>query len=90
MTFTSGIVLYVVIWAVVFFMFLPQWQVSQSDSGEIVPGTPGSAPVDPKLKKKAFWTTICATVVFVVVFCVIRFELIHLDWFEWATPPSAR
>ncbi len=90
MSITSGIVLYVVIWALIFFMFLPQWQVSQSESGEIVPGTPGSAPVDMKLKKKALWTTLCATVVFALVFCAIQFEWISLSWFTWATPPSAR
>ena len=44
MAITSAIVLYCVIWAVLFFMINPLWQTSQSEDGEVVPGTPASAP----------------------------------------------
>lgn len=67
----SGIVLYAVIWFMTLFVMLPLRIKSQDEDGEVVPGTPGSAPVDPKLKKKAVWTTIVATIIFVPVAATI-------------------
>ncbi|MEM7178834.1 MAG: DUF1467 family protein [Pseudomonadota bacterium] len=90
MSVTSGIVLYVVIWALVFYMVNPLWQRSQSEAGEVVPGTPHSAPVDGKLKRKAVIVTGLTTLVFAAVFSVIELELISLADISIATPPSMR
>ena len=90
MSVTSGIVLYAVIWAIVFYMVNPLWQTSQSEDGKIVPGTPASAPVDPKLRFKAIVTTCVAAVVFAVTFTVIEFDVIDLTAMTWMTPPSQR
>lgn len=63
----SGIVLYLVIWFMTLFVILPLRIQSQEEAGDVVPGTPASAPVDPKLKKKFIWVTIVATVLFVPI-----------------------
>lgn len=90
MSVTSGLVLFAVIWAVVFYLVNPFWQRSQAEEGEIVPGTPASAPVDPKLRLKALVTTGVATVVFAIVFVVIDQQLVTLENLSWITPPSKR
>ncbi|MEM7744192.1 MAG: DUF1467 family protein, partial [Pseudomonadota bacterium] len=71
MSITSAIVLYVVIWAVVFFIVLPFGQVSQHEAGDVVPGTPASAPSEAKIVRKALITTAIATVVFACVVTVV-------------------
>jgi predicted secreted protein len=88
MSISSSIVLYCVIWALVFYVVNPLWQRSQSEQGEVTPGTPASAPVDAMLKKKAVITTIVATALFVVAFCAIEFEWLTLDQISFLTPPS--
>ena len=90
MSITSAMVLYAVIWAVVFYMINPLWQVSQAEDGHVVPGTPESAPVDPKLRKKAIWTTIWASAVFGLVYWVIESGAITLDDLTYVTLPSDR
>ena len=62
MAIASAMVLYCVIWAILFYLINPLWQTSQSEDGEVVPGTPGSAPVDAMLRKKAIVTTVIASV----------------------------
>ena len=90
MSIPSSIVLYCVIWAIVFYMVNPLWQTSQSEDGEVVPGTPGSAPVDPMLRKKAFVTTVIATVLFVLAYSTIEFGWITLDDVSFIRLPSQR
>ena len=90
MAITSAMVLYCVIWAVFFYMVNPLWQTSQSEDGEVVPGTPASAPVDPKIRKKVIVTTAFATVVFVLIYSTIEFGWITLDDVSYVALPSDR
>jgi len=90
MSITSGIVLYIIIWALVFYMVNPLWQTSQHEADDVVPGTPASAPVDAKLALKAALTTAITTVVFGVVFAVIMLDLISIADINWIEPPSQR
>lgn len=90
MTITSAIVLFFVIWAITFFLVLPWGQVSQYEAGEVVPGTPASAPSDAMIKKKLIITTCLAAVVYAIVFCVIYFRLLTIDDISFMTPPSMR
>jgi len=78
------------IWAVVFFMINPLWQTSQSEDGEVAPGTPGSAPVDPMVRKKTILTTVIATVLFVLAYCTIAFGWLVLDDLNFLKLPSQR
>ena len=90
MSITSVIVLYSVIWALVFFMVNPLWQTSQSEQGEVEPGTPASAPVDAMVRKKAILTTVIATVLFALAVSTIEFGWVTLDDISFIKLPSER
>ena len=90
MSITSAIVLYCVIWALVFFILNPLWQTSQSESGEVEPGTPASAPVDAMVRKKAILATIIGTALFALAYSTIEFGWLTLDDISLFTLPSER
>jgi predicted secreted protein len=90
MSITSAIVLYCVIWAIVFFMVNPLWQTSQSEQGDVEPGTPASAPVDAMIRKKAIITTVIGTALFALAFSTIQFGWLTLDDISFVTLPSER
>jgi len=90
MSWTSAVVLYCVIWAIVFYMINPLWQTSQSEGGEVEPGTPASAPMDAMVRKKALLTTAIGTVLFVLIFCTLEFGWITLDDVSFLKLPSER
>jgi predicted secreted protein len=71
MTITSAIVLYAVIWFLCLFVALPIRLRTQGEDGAVVPGTPSSAPSDPQLGKKMFWTTVVATALWAAISAVI-------------------
>ena len=90
MSIPSAMVLYCVIWAILFFMINPLWQTSQAEDGEVVPGTPASAPVDAMLGKKAIITTVIATVLFALAYSTIEFGWLTLDDISFVKLPSQR
>ena len=53
MTITAAIVLFSITWFMVFFIVLPLRFVSQADAGNVVPGTPKSAPAGDIVVRKA-------------------------------------
>lgn len=90
MTITSSIVLFASVWAVVFFMVLPFGQVSQHEAGEIVPGTPASAPSNAQIKRKMLITTGIAVLAFALIYWILTSGAITLDDIPFLTPPSGR
>jgi len=90
MSITSAIVLYAVIWAIVFYLINPLWQTSQSEIGEVAPGTPASAPDDAMVKKKAVIATVVGTALFVLAYCTIEFGWVTLDDISFIKLPSER
>jgi predicted secreted protein len=58
MTITAALVLFAVIWFLALLIALPFQIRTQEEAGEIVPGTPASAPTDPMIRRKMFWVTI--------------------------------
>ena len=82
MSVTSGIVLFAVCWFLVLFMVLPLFVKSQEEAGEVEPGTPAGAPDEPMMKKKLIWTTIAATVVWVLLYLVITSGFITIEMIE--------
>jgi len=90
MSTTSAIVLFCSIWAIVFFMVLPQGVVSQHEDGDVVPGTPASAPSNAQIKRKTVITTILAALAFAMIYGVIEYDVVTLDDIPFFTPPSAR
>lgn len=85
MNLTGGIVLFAVMWFMVFFVALQINPRSQADAGQVVPGTPASAPSDPRLKRKVVVTTMVTILLWSVVASVILSGMITLhdiDWFN--------
>ena len=71
MGITSALVLFVVIWALVFFIAIPIRLETQGDRGEVEPGTHASSPEVHHLKKKAWITTAISAVLWLVIAGVI-------------------
>lgn len=91
MGITSGIVLFMVIWSMVFFIVLPLRMISQGDTGEIVPGTHSSAPADAQIGRKAKITTYWAVPIWCLIAAVILSGVISvrdIDFFDRMGPPS--
>ena len=63
MSITAVIVIFATIWFLALLVALPIGLRTQAEDGEIVPGTPSSAPVDPMIRKKLLWATYAATAI---------------------------
>ena len=90
MSITSALVLYAVIWCLTFLIVLPIGQVHQHETGEIVPGTPASAPSEARIARKAIISTVVAAVVWMAVFLVVYNKLVTIDDINLFTLPSDR
>ncbi len=66
-----SIAVYFILWWLILFIVLPIGVRDQQEDGEVVPGTPASAPTRPQMLKKALITTVLSAVVFAVVYYVI-------------------
>lgn len=91
MGITSAIVLFAVIWFMVFLVVLPLGMQTQTEAGEVVPGTHGSAPANVNIKRKAKVTTLWAIGLWAVIAGVILSGWItvrDLDWFERMSTPE--
>lgn len=89
---TSGIVLYAMLWFASFLTIIPFGLQTQGDVGEIVEGTQAGAPHHHNLKKKAWLATAVAAALWVMIFCILYFELITLrdiDFFNRMGPPES-
>lgn len=85
MNLTGGIVLFAVIWFMVFFVVLPIRFQSQEEAGEVVPGTPRSAPADAQIGRKARITTMVAVPIWGVIAYIIlsgAVTIYDLDFFH--------
>ncbi|MEE4120905.1 MAG: DUF1467 family protein [Paracoccaceae bacterium] len=82
MQITSALVLLAVIWFMVLFCVLPLNLRTQSEEGNVVPGTPGSAPVDPQLRRKAKIVTLVSLPIWVVACAVIITGVITVEDFD--------
>ena len=78
MSIALSIALYFVIWWTTLFAILPFGVRTQAEAGEIVPGTPGSAPVKPRLLWIAGVNTLVAAVVFAVVWAAVVYRWLPL------------
>lgn len=83
MTIGAALVLYAVTWFMVLFIVLPLRLETQEEAGDVVPGTPSSAPTNPNLKRKAFWTTVVATVIWIGLVAIIASGVIPVETFDF-------
>tara|TARA_B100000674_G_scaffold434824_1_gene394026 strand:+ start:412 stop:678 length:267 start_codon:yes stop_codon:yes gene_type:complete len=79
MTITAAIVLFAIIWFMVLFICLPLKVKTQGDSGEVVPGTPESAPENGDIKNKILLVTAITGVLWVISFSIIVSEIIKIE-----------
>ncbi len=63
MSISGAIVLYAVIWFLALLVALPIGIRSQEEAGRIVPGTPASAPENPRIRLKMIWVTVSTTLI---------------------------
>lgn len=82
MAISSMFVVYAVTWFMTLFVVLPLGNRSQADEGEVVAGTPASAPSGFVMRRKFKLTTIWATLIAVPVILIIHFQLITVDDFD--------
>jgi len=71
MGIASGLVLYLVIWAMTFLVAIPIRLQTQGEAGQIVPGTHNGSPQTHHLKKKALITTCVAAVIWAIAAWII-------------------
>ncbi|PRY25586.1 putative secreted protein [Aliiruegeria haliotis] len=82
MAITSALVLFAVIWFMVLFIVLPIRLTTQDDSGDVVPGTPRSAPTNPALKRKARIVTLVTLPLWGITCAIIMTGTITVDDFD--------
>ncbi|MFM1816121.1 MAG: hypothetical protein RLZ98_2816 [Pseudomonadota bacterium] len=87
MTIVFGLAIFFIIWWLVLFTVLPFGVRTQAEAGEIVPGTPESAPVQTRMLRVFAITTLIATVVFAFVWWVAVAPAGKgaIDWFFEST-----
>ena len=64
MSIALALAIYLVIWWTVLFAVLPVGLRTQAEEGEVVPGTPESAPARPRLARVFLVTTVVSLVIF--------------------------
>ncbi len=75
MSWPLGIALFFVVWWIVLFAVLPFGVRTQDDAGEVVPGTPASAPTRFDLGRVAIINTVVAVLVFAAIWLAIELDL---------------
>lgn len=79
MSITLSIALYFIIWWTTLFAVLPIGVRTQGESGDVVPGTPQSAPARPRILWVIAVNTLVAFVVFGIVWLAITGGWVPLD-----------
>ena len=78
MSITGGIIIYVNLWMIIFFMVLPFGITNQIDSPDYQKGTDPGAPVESRIKKKILITTIITTIIFSLIFALDKLDLFYI------------
>lgn len=79
MSIALGLALYFMIWFLTLFVVLPFGVRTQAEAGEIVPGTPASAPAAPKILRIALINTALSAAVFGIVLLVLNSGLVNTE-----------
>lgn len=78
MSYTLAFAIYFVTWWTVLFAVLPMRVRTQGEDGEVVPGTPESAPSRPAFLWVIGMTTLVTTVIFGGLWLAIHFGVLDL------------
>ena len=71
--------LFFMIWFVTLFVVLPFGVRTQGEAGDVVPGTPASAPAAPRIGRIALINTAVASVVFAIVLLILNSGLVNTE-----------
>lgn len=90
MSLTFGLALYFIIWWTVLFAVLPFGVRTQAEAGEVVPGTPESAPAAPRMLRTFAITSAVAGAVFALVYAVLVGQIIDVGAYlpDPVSPPG--
>ncbi len=88
MGLSLGIALYIMIWWMTLFAVLPFGVKTQAEAGEIVEGTPESAPIAPRLLRTAVINTLVSAVVFAFVWTALDRDWLGLYIAPENLPPA--
>jgi predicted secreted protein len=83
MTLAFGLALFFMIWWLVLFAVLPFGVKTQAEAGDVVPGTPASAPARQQMVRLFAINTVLALVVFSFVWYALESDWLHTN----TTPP---
>tara|TARA_B100001057_G_scaffold381682_1_gene387595 strand:- start:248 stop:502 length:255 start_codon:yes stop_codon:yes gene_type:complete len=76
---TGSIIVYVLIWWIIFFSVLPIGiQSNKEKFREKLEGVDPGAPNNPKIAKKFLITTIITSIIFIVIYYLVKFDLLNL------------
>ena len=82
MGITGSIIVFVIIWWIIFFsVLLVGIQSNKEKFRERIEGIDPGAPKNPKIAKKFLITTIITTLIFVVVYYLVKIDLLNLREF---------
>ena len=76
MSYTGLAIIYIIIWWVVFFAIIPI-DVNRQKPVKIVGEDPGS-PENPKMLKKFIYCTGITTIIFIIIYLLMKFEYLNL------------
>ena len=79
MGITGSIIVFVLIWWIIFFSVLPIGVQSKKEQfKERIDGIDPGAPNNPKIGKKFLITTIITSIIFIVIYYLVKFDLLNL------------
>ena len=76
MSITGLAIIYIIIWWIIFFAILPMY-VDRIKIKKIEGEDPGS-PENPKMLKKFIYCTVISTLLFVIIYLLMKFEYLNL------------
>ena len=78
MGITGSIIVYVLIWWIIFFSVLPVGIQSNKEKFRAkIEGIDPGAPKNPKIAKKFLITTIITSLIFIVIYYLVKFDLLN-------------
>ncbi len=79
MGITGSIIVFVLIWWIIFFSVLPIGiQSNKEKFQEKIEGVDPGAPKNPKIVAKFLITTIITSIIFIVIYYLVKFNLLNL------------
>jgi len=83
MNIVAAVAIYFVCWWITLLTVLPIGVRTQSEEGEVVPGTVASAPAIPRMGRKLLLTTILALIPWSIGFAILEYDILSFADFPY-------